>query len=79
MDVTEDLKAVLNPWTKGTRSFDALGRRSTKRWPISSSLPRSELCSATRFESLRSYREKLDAGTIEIAAFGMVSRGNRRY
>jgi len=59
MDVTEDLKAVLEPLDEGDEVVRRARRRSTKRWPISSSLPRSELCSATRFESLRSYRRSL--------------------
>ena len=75
MSTTDELKAVLEPLDEQD-SVVVRARDSLDRTLANLKLtPEEEAVLGDELRQLRELTEKLDAGTIEIAAFGMVSRG----
>ena len=75
MSTTDELKVVLEPLDEQD-SVVVRARESLDRTLADLKLtPEEEAVLGDELRQLRELTEKLDAGTIEIAAFGMVSRG----
>ena len=75
MSTTDALKAVLEPLDEQD-SVVVRARESLDRTLADMKLtPEEESILGDELRQLRELSEKLDAGAIEIAAFGMVSRG----